>query len=354
MVIYNARINGSLKSVVIQDGIIQSICENRENGDLDANGMRVIPGLIDIHTHGYGGIDCDGDWEALSRAYAAAGTTSFLATTGTVPMEKMKEYNDRSQAVSGANILGMHYEGPYINLARNGGMDERYAINPVAEDFLQCDRAKVVSVAPELPGAGEFIRKVSRAGVHVALGHTNADFHTAMEAFQNGAQGLTHMFNAMPGLLHRDPGPIGAALMSGNYVQLICDGFHIAPPVIYAAFKMFGEKVVMISDSVQHGGLPDGVYPPTDGSRPIVVKNQTVMTEDGTIAGSYKCLLDGIKVCVENGIPFETAVNAATRVPAELLGVKKGRVQAGFDADLLIVDDDINLEHVILRGELYR
>ncbi len=353
MIICNAKLHGGLKNVELSDGKIVKISENTGKGDLDAKGMCVIPGLIDIHTHGYGGIDCDGDWEALSRAYAAAGTTSFLATAGTIPMEKMREYNDRPRTVSGANILGMHYEGPYINLARKGGMDERYALDPIAEDFLVLNNAKVVSVAPELPGAMEFIRKVSQAGVHIALGHTTADYKIALEAFQNGAQGLTHMFNAMPGMLHRDPGPIGAALMSGNYVQLICDGFHVSPPVIYAAFKMFGDKVVMISDSVQHGGLPDGVYPPTDGVRPIVVKNKTVMTEDGTIAGSYKCLLDGIKVCVEVGVPFDVAVDAATRVPAELLGVNKGRVKAGFDADLLIVDDEINLKHVILRGELF-
>ena len=354
MIITNAKLGGALKNIELIDGKIANISENTGVGDLDAKGMRVIPGLIDIHTHGYGGIDTDGDWDALSRAYADVGTTSFLPTTGTIPMSDMKALNDRSYQMGGANILGMHYEGPYINIARKGGMDERYAIDPIAEEFLQCDHAKVVSVAPELPGAMEFIRKVSAAGVHITLGHTTADFDTAMEAFQNGAQGLTHMFNAMPALLHRDPGPIGAALMSGNYVQLICDGFHIAPPVIYAAFRMFGDKVVMISDSVQHGGLPDGTYPPTDGVRPIVVKNKTVMTEDGTIAGSYKCLLDGIKVCVETGIPFETAVTAATRTPAEILGLKKGRVKAGFDADLLIVDDEINLQHVILRGELYK
>lgn len=353
MVIYNAKINGMLRSILIEDGKIGSICENTGSGDLDAKGMRVIPGLIDIHTHGYGGVNYDGDWEALSRAYADAGTTSFLVTTGTDPMSLMLELNGRSQDVSGANILGMHYEGPYINLARQGGMDARYALDPVAEDFLKCDRAKVVSVAPELPGAMEFIRKVSAAGVHITLGHTVADYDTAMEAFQNGAAGLTHMFNAMPALLHRDPGPIGAALMSGNYVQLICDGFHISPPVIYAAFKMFGEKVVMISDSAMYAGMPEGTYP-TDEGRPIVVKNQTIMTECGTISGSYKCLLDDIKVCVETGVPFETAVNAATRVPAEILGVKKGRVKAGYDADLLIIDDEINLQHVILRGKLYK
>lgn len=353
MMITNAKLCGVLKNIEICDGKIVKIFASDGKGDLDAKGMRVIPGMIDIHTHGYGGINYDGDWEALSRAYANAGTTSFLVTTGTDPMSLMLELNNRPMDVGGANILGMHYEGPYINLERMGGMDRRYAIHPIAEDFLKCDRAKVVSVAPELPGGMEFIRKVSQAGVHVALGHTTADYDTALEAFQNGAKGLTHMFNAMPGMLHRAPGPVGAALMSGNYVQLICDGFHVSPPVIYAAFQMFGEKVVMISDSVTYAGMPDGVYP-TDEGRPIVVKNQTVMTECGTISGSYKCLLDGIRVCVETGIPFETAVNAATRVPAELLGVKKGRVAVGYDADLLVVDDDINLQNVILRGEIYK
>lgn len=353
MIITNAKLNGELKNIELLDGKISKISENTGKGDLDACGMRVIPGMIDIHTHGYGGVSCDGDWEALSHAYASHGTTSALVTCGTIPMESMVALDSRSFDVGGANLLGLHYEGPYINLAKKGGMDERYAIDPVAEDFLKLKNAKVVSVAPELPGAMDFIREVSAAGVHVALGHTTADYDTALEAFQNGAAGLTHMFNAMPGMLHRDPGPIGAALMSGNYVQLICDGFHVSRPVILAAFKMFGDKVVMISDSLINGGMPEGVYPSAEGYS-VIVKDKTLVNENGTIVGSYLCLLEGVKVCTEIGIPFETAVDAASRIPAELLGVKKGRVAVGYDADLLIVDEEINLKHVILRGKLYQ
>ena len=186
----------------------------------------------------------------------------------------------------------------------------------------------------------------------VSLGHTDCDYETAISAINNGAKCLTHTYNAMPPLHHRNPGPIGAAFEKHIYAQLICDGFHISKPVVLAAYKMFGaDRLTLISDSIRSAGLPDGEY--ESGGLKVILKDGAARLQDGTIAGSSATLLDCVKTAVKFGIPFEDAVKMASETPANMLGIKKGRIEKGYDADLLIVDNEINIKTVIMGGKVF-
>lgn len=353
MVIYNAEIGGQLKSVFIKDGIIENICENIGRGDIDAGGNRLIPGLIDVHTHGCVGLDTmDADFEPMCRFYAEHGTTSFLPTTMTMGYDDLERVTNAKTDFSGANILGFHFEGPYISAKYKGAQNEKYIKNPSATDFARFKNVKMITIAPELDGSTEFIKEVSDDCV-VSIGHTDCDYETALNAIENGALCLTHTYNAMPPLHHRNPGPIGAAFEKHIYAQLICDGFHISKPVVLATYKMFGaDRMTLISDSIRSAGLPDGEY--ESGGLTVFLKDGAARLADGTIAGSSATLLDCVKTAVKFGIPFDDAVKMSSETPADMLGVKKGRIEKGYDADLLIVDNEINIKTVIIGGNIYK
>ena len=210
----------------------------------------------------------------------------------------------------------------------------------------------MVTIAPESEGSAEFIRAVTPECI-VSIGHTDCTYETALEAIENGASCLTHTYNAMPPFHHRNPGPIGAAFERHIYVQIICDGFHISKPVVLATYKMFGaDRMLLISDSIRSAGLPDGEY--ESGGLKVFLKNGAARLADGTIAGSSATLLDCVKKAVEFGIPLDDAVRMASRTPAELLGVKKGRIEPGYDADLLITDRKLNIKTVITAGKVFK
>lgn len=351
MVIYNALIKGELKSVVIHDGKIVKVTDNVKSGDIDAGNNRLIAGLIDVHTHGCMGRDTmDADFEPMCRFYAEHGTTSFLPTTMTMEYEALERVTRAKTDFAGANILGFHFEGPYISKKYKGAQNEKHIKNPSVNDFKRFKNVKMITVAPELKGAIEFIKAVTPECV-VSLGHTDCDYETTIKAINNGAKCLTHIYNAMPPFHHRNPGPIGAAFEKHIYAQLICDGFHISKSVVLATYKMFGaDRIVLISDSIISAGLPDGSY--ESGGLKVELKNGVARLMDGTIAGSSSTLLDCVKKAVDFGIPFEDAVKMASETPASMLGIKKGRIEKGYDADLLIVDDKINLKKVIIGGEV--
>ena len=351
MVIYNALISGELKSVVISEGKIVSVESNRNNGDIDAGGNRLIPGFIDVHTHGCIGMDTmDADFEPMCKFYAEHGTTSFLPTTMTMGYDALERVTNAKTDFEGANILGFHFEGPYISPKHKGAQNERYIKKPSVEDFRRFKKVKMITVAPELKGAMEFIKAVSPECV-VSLGHTDCDYETAISAIHNGAKCLTHTYNAMPPMHHRNPGPIGAAVEKHIYAQLICDGFHISKPVVLATYKMFGaDRLTLISDSIRSAGLPDGEY--ESGGLKVSLKGGAARLADGTIAGSSATLLDCVKNAVKFGIPFDDAVKMASETPANMLGIKKGRIEKGYDADLLIVDNEINIKTVIIGGKV--
>lgn len=353
MIIKNALIDGKVKNIIIRDGKISEITEKNTSTGLDAKGRRVIPGLIDVHTHGCIGKDTmDADFKEMCRYHALNGTTAWLPTTMTMDYDSLMSVCNAKTDFDGAQILGFHFEGPYINKKCKGAQNERYIKNPSVTDFAAFKNVKMITVAPELESAIEFIKTVSNSCV-VSIGHTDCDYETAIKAIDAGAVSLTHTFNAMPPLHHRNPGPIGAGFEKHIYAQLICDGFHISKPVVLAAYKMFGpDRLTLISDSIRPAGMPDGQY--ESGGLDVFVKDKTIRLSDGTIAGSYATLWDCVKKAAEFGIPFNDAVRMATATPAECLGVNKGKIAVGYDADMLIISDALEIDEVIIGGKLYK
>ena len=345
-----------------------SVKNNEGNSDgkiLDASGLILIPGLVDIHFHGCMGADmCDGTVEALDviTSYeASVGVTSVCPATMTIPRDEllcvMKNAGDYTYH-GGAHLVGINMEGPFISPSKKGAQ--------AAENIMHCDYEyfsqlqdvaggliKLVDIAPEEAGAMEFIDKV-KGTVVVSLAHTASDYDTAMEAIAHGASHATHLYNAMPPLNHRNPGVIGAVRDSDScHVELICDGVHIHPSVIRATFAMFGaQRMILISDSMRATGLDDGEY--TLGGQPVTVKGNLATLHDGTIAGSATNLMDCMRFAVKHaGLPLETAVMCATANPAKEIGIfdEVGSIAVGKKADFVLLDQDLNLAGVYIDGK---
>lgn len=334
----------------------------RLEGAADMEGGYVIPGLVDVHTHGAVGEDfSDGKpagLQPLADYYAAHGVTSYLATTMTLreevltpAMHAIRDFKPRS----GAKCAGVHLEGPFLSYAKRGAQAAENLHKPDPALFHRLNEAsggqvRLVTVACEEEGALPFIREISRTCT-VSLGHTTADYDTAMSGFLAGASHATHLYNGMPSLLHRAPGVIGAAFDAGASVELICDGLHIHPSVIRATYQLFGDKLNLISDSLRCAGMPDGDY--ELGGQPIVVKNHKATLLDGTLAGSSISLLDAVRNVVRFGLPLAGAVYAASTAPALAAGLDAGVIAQGKAADLLVLDEDLALKAVFVDGQRF-
>lgn len=328
----------------------------------DASGCYVVPGFVDIHTHGALGEDFsdgkDGGLEIMSRHYARNGVTSYLATTMTLQEDVL------TQAVSvihahrrqgGAKCAGIHLEGPFLCAAKKGAQAECDLHRPDPDMWHRLNEAsgrtvKIVTVACEEPGGIDFVREVSKYCT-VSLGHSVADYDTAMKAFEAGASHVTHLFNAMPPLHHRDPGIIGAAMDSGVSAELICDGLHIHPSVVRAAYAMFGERMNLISDSLRCSGMPDGEY--VFGGQLIELHSgKATMKGSDTLAGSVITVYDAVRNAVRFGIPLESAVYSASTAPAKAAGLDDiGSLEAGKCADILVLDKNLELKALWIDGE---
>lgn len=350
MIINNAKLNNSIKNIVIENGKIVRITSEKLPLDLDVKGKRVIPGLIDIHTHGCIGIDTmDADFKPMCEFYAKHGITSFLPTTMTMPYEALLKVTNAKTDFPGASILGFHFEGPYISEKYKGAQNSNNIKVPSLSEFSMFENVKMITVAPEIKNSLDFIRNISDKTA-VSIGHTDCDFDTAVKAVENGAVCLTHMYNAMHPFHHRNPGPIGAAFLKQIYSQIICDGFHVSKAAFLSAYKMFGaDRLILISDSIRCAGLPDGVY--ESGGLDVCLKNGNARLKDGTIAGSCADLMQCVKTAISFGVSFDDAVKMASETPANLLKVNKGKIAVGYDADILIVDDELNIEKVIINGK---
>ena len=267
----------------------------------------------------------------------------------------------RAKNPGGAELVGLHLEGPFLCKAKKGAQNEAFLHDPDPAMLHRLQQAaqgmvKLVTLAAEQPGALEFIRSAQEDGITVSLGHTTADYDTACAAYEAGARQATHLFNAMPPFTHRAPGVVGAAFDHPQVkVELISDGVHIHPSVVRAVFQLFGAgRVILISDSLRATGMPDGRYP-FGGQEIEVHGNRATMADDpNTLAGSVSDLMACMRSAVSFGIPLHDAVRAAAVNPAQVLGIfdRLGSLDVGKTANLAILDQDLNLKDVFFRGQL--
>ena len=349
MIYKNALLNGEIVDIKIENGKFAEIGHINEDGE-DLGGKKIYPGLIDVHIHGCMGNDASdiGKLPEMSEYLAKNGVTSWLPTTMTIDIETIKKITSSDTSCpNGAEVLGFHMEGPYISPNHKGAQNEKYIKNPDIDEFLSIKNVKMITLAPEREGSMEFIKKCPAV---VSIGHTDADYDCTEKAIDCGAKCLTHTFNAMPPLHHRNPGVIGAGIDREIYAQVICDGLHIHKSVIKMLYRTFGKsRMVLISDALRAAGLANGVY--ELGKQNIIVKNSIARTEDGALAGGTTMLLGCVKKAIEFGIPEEDAFCMASRTPAELMGLNKGRIEVGFDADFGIYDNELNLQMCVVGGK---
>lgn len=334
---------------------------------LDASGCYVIPGLIDVHFHGAMGHDfCDASDEGISAiaAYEASrGVTSICPTTMTLPEERLApivaSVAAHEAAAGEAGIVGINMEGPYIAPDKVGAQNPAYVRSASIEEFGRLQHQakgliKLVDVAPEQPGNLEFIRQMSH-DVRVSVAHTCTGYDDACAAFDAGARHMTHLFNAMPALHHREPGPIAAGAERNDVTaEIIADGVHIHPAMVRLAFALFGDdRMILISDSLRACGLGDGEY--ELGGQQFFVKGNRATIANGSLAGSVSDVMACMRTAVRTmGIPLTSAVKAATVNPARALGLdgKLGAIAPGYQADAVVLDRDLNIKHVVLRGKV--
>ena len=356
------------KDLVIRDGRIVFGAAPQENEEvLDAKGSYALPGLVDIHFHGAVGHDfCDADeagLQAIADFEASKGVLAICPATMTFSEEILNGIMDVAAAHKnehGADLVGINMEGPYISPNKVGAQNPKYVMAANADMFRRLQARsggliKLVDVAPEEPGNMDFIKECHDE-VRISIAHTCTDYDTAKEAFAAGATHMTHLYNAMPGITHRAPGPIIAALEDGADVELITDNVHIHPAVVRFTFNTFGDDhVILIADSMMACGLPDGAY--SLGGQAVTVRGPraTLTEHPDTIAGSATCLYDCMRRAVcEMGVPLESAVRAATENPARSIGVDAdyGSLAAGRYGNVVLADDDLNILAVVQKGKV--
>jgi len=344
-------------------GIVDTVPADAEI--IDAGGNYVAPGLVDIHIHGYLGEDtCDAKVEGIRKmAYGVAknGVTSFLPTTMTVSkaeimaaLDAARSVKEESKTWDGAEIIGVHAEGPFINPSKKGAQAEENILIPDADFILEnADIITSVTLAPEMDKDHKCIKTLAqKSNVLVSMGHTDATFEEAMSAAKDGVNHATHLFNAMSALAHRNPGVVGAALASENVsVEVIADTFHINPGLYSIVAKVKGSKMVLITDCTRAGGMPDGEY--DLGGQPIFLKGIECRLADGTIAGSVLKLNSAVKNVLDHtSLPIYEVFNMASLNPAAAIHCadRIGSLEAGKDADIIIADQNINIMKTIKKG----
>ena len=370
----NARIFGSdfqfhLGAFEVKDGRFGAVLPEEVPADaFDLEGATVIPGLIDVHSHGNSGADfSDGDYEGLKRMaahYAQCGITSFAPASMTLPYDVLaKAFATAKQLVeeapAGCSALrGIQMEGPYFSYKKRGAQNADYLKEPDFEGFKKLFEdcgglVRIVDVAPELPGAAEFVAQASKLCT-VSVAHTDSDYDHARAAFDAGASHLTHLYNAMPGINHRNPGVIPAAVETpGVRAEIISDGYHIHPAAVRLAFTMFGgDRMVLISDSGRCEGLPEGSKFEL-GGQDAWLRNGVAKLADGTIACSATNLFDCMKNAISFGVKEEDAIRAASYNPACAIGADKevGSIEAGKVADFVVCNADYTSKRVFLAGK---
>lgn len=350
----------------VENGRFAHVLEDVPGPAEDLDGALVIPGLVDIHVHGCAGADfSDGDYAGLvrmARYLARRGVTSFAPASMTLPYDALdKAFHAaarlrREGLADGARLMGIQMEGPFLSREKRGSQNPAYLRLPDWDSFLRLYDAaegllRIVDVAPELPGAAEFTRRASEK-CRVSVAHTAAGYDQAAAVFDAGATHLTHLFNAMSGIHHRHPGPIGAASERENVTaELICDGIHVHPSAVRMAFRLFPGRICLISDALRCCGMADGSY--SLGGQEILLSGGVARLTGGAIAGSAADLYQCMRRAVSFGIPREQAVWAATALPARVIGRESetGAIADGRAADFVICGGELEPEAVYLGGK---
>lgn len=350
----------------VENGRFAHVLEDVPGPAEDLDGALVIPGLVDIHVHGCAGADfSDGDYAGLvrmARYLARRGVTSFAPASMTLPYDALdKAFHaaarlHREGLADGARLMGIQMEGPFLSREKRGSQNPAYLRLPDWDRFLRLYDAaegllRIVDVAPELPGAVEFTRRASEK-CRVSVAHTAAGYDQAAAVFDAGATHLTHLFNAMSGIHHRHPGPIGAASERENVTaELICDGIHVHPSAVRMAFRLFPGRICLISDALRCCGMADGSY--SLGGQEILLSGGVARLTGGAIAGSAADLYQCMRRAVSFGIPREQAVWAATALPARVIvrESETGAIADGRAADFVICGGELEPEAVYLGGK---
>ena len=355
----------------VEDGVFTELLppEVREADAVDLGGALVLPGLIDLHTHGNSGADfSDGDDAGLRRMaafLARSGVTGFAPASMTLPYQTLAAFFATAKRLHDqppgdcARLLGVNMEGPFFSEKKKGAQNAAYLKAPDFEAFKALYEGcggliRIVDLAPELPGAADFTRRASGLCT-VSVAHTDASYEQAAAVYAAGATHLTHLYNAMPPIHHRTPGVIGAASENeAVYAELICDGYHVHPSAVRMAFKLFPGRICLISDALRCCGMPEGAY--ELGGQAVFLKGGVARLADGTIAGSASTLFDCLRRAVSFGVPFDEAVTAATLNPARQLGCadRLGSIAVGKCADFLVCGEDLSLRAVCLGGKRLR
>ena len=351
-------------NLFVADGKILGMdCVIDDAETVDCTGLKILPGFIDIHIHGTNGADtCDAKEESLqimSENLPRHGVTSFCPTTMTLSGEELKEIFRKISLVKGkekgAYIHGINMEGPYISLAKKGAQKAEYVRKPDIDEFKKLNdicNVSLVDIAPEEDFDNAFSKEASKICT-VSAAHTSADSIHARKGFENGITHATHLFNAMTGISARVPGVAGAVFDSDSVrAEIICDGFHVAPETLRMAFKLLGEdRTIVISDSMKAADCPDGEY--SLGGQTVYVRDGKALLEDGTIAASTSNIFDEFKNLLSFGIPFKHAVKSCTINPARAIGKDKvtGSIEKGKNADLLIIDENMEIKGVYIKGK---
>ncbi len=375
MILKNANVfvNGNFQkvNVKVENGRFSNITDSSIPFDddelacmvVELEGKFILPGCIDVHSHGCMGYDFINasvdEIEKMCEFYASNGITSILATTMTIDMDThrqaMRNIKTAMESdLKGSRIVGINMEGPFLGIDKRGAHDPRYLmpIDTLVFDELNDlsgNNIRIIDIDPTLPGAIDFIEKYHES-ITISLAHTSSNYHTAMEAFDAGASHVTHLFNAMNGLHHREPGIVGAFSDHDANAELICDGIHVHPSVIRLIYKAKSDKLILISDSMCAAGLSDGIY--ELGGQKVNVKDMKATLDDGTIAGSTVNVYEAMKRAINFGVPAAQAILSATLIPAKSIKADNeiGSISVGKKADFIITDNEYNIEHVYING----
>ena len=349
---------GWIRGVIAFDERITAIDGVRVDQPADDE-LLVLPGFVDLHVHGGGGADVmegAGAIDTIARLHARHGTTSLLATTMTAPQEDIAlALADigramRQRPVGAARVLGVHLEGPFISPGRLGAQPDCARCGSIEElDALRAlATIRVLTLAPEMTGHVDFIRQLQKAGILVQIGHSEGTYEDGVAALKAGASGFTHLFNAMSGLHHRQPGMVGAALAHAEYAEIIPDLLHVHPGAIRAALRAI-PKLYCVTDSTSAAGMPDGNY--RLGSQTVSKCLNGVRLADGTLAGSVLTMDQALRNLVAIGVPLEAAVRHVATHPADYLGeFQRGRLQCGAYADIVVMSADLQLTQTFVEG----